>query len=221
MVFQITGKISRAALRVDKRDCFNRCVLLIVLMGFFLILFLNQSVLAKESLIWPKIGMTEPKERKFTITKHYWYREQMYDPPVNIEFLQESPAFHSGPEALLISQISAMKALNYDWWLNTWDSVSKLKIIDRVTKLDKSKEVWRNQWQNKFEDKKVLMVRWIETGTYVILTYKLVASNNEQKESAVVFKLDEGKWVATLDLEDDPVLRYFGEKNSLIKRVIR
>lgn len=171
---------------------------------------------------WPKITTTKPEKKEFSSTQHYRYRERMYDPPVKVNLLQEAPQSYSGPEAVLIAQISAMRRLDFDWWFNTWDEVSKKKIVERGQGTDKSKDVWLKKWKEEFSTAEAVLLRWIETREYVIVTYQLPSiSSSKQKEIPAAFKLANGRWSATLDLENDPVLLYFGEGKARIERVVR
>lgn len=204
-----------------KKFMYLRWPFVLLLIAIIFIISLSKANSNQVTTKWPKIILTNAVEKEFRMVNNYQYRERMYDPPVEVMFLSAEPENYSGPEAVFLSQMSAMKALDYNWWLNTWDSVSRKKIIETDQKLNRSIDTILKEWKKRFTSNRVEYVRWIESGKYVILTYKITPFKGKQKEYPLVFKLWEGRWAATMDLEEDPVLLYFGENKGRIERIIR
>lgn len=169
----------------------------------------------------PRIKAQKPEDKTFTVIKHYQYRERVYSPPVKVIFLDRDPKTYSGPEAVLVSQLSAMRNLDFDWYLSTWDNVSKNKILEQEKVKGKSRSLMLKQWKDDFNTKEVILLRWIETGEYVVVTYKILSAGGKEREIPTVFRLSDGHWTATLELENDPVLLYFGDKKTRIEKVVR
>jgi hypothetical protein len=181
---------------------------------------------------------TPPQKKEFTLLSHYHYLERPYTPSVVLTRISEDPIVPPNyAEQELISQFSAIDALDFEWWLKTWDGPSAQKIIDRMALGKMSDKDWKAQWAPKAGKTRVTLTRWLLTGEYVILVYKItpeeqtpVIKNPADKsrpaitnvvETATAFHLWNGRWHATLDLEADPVLLHFAEAKSVFEQVIR
>ena len=181
----------------------------------------------------PQMSPTQSKE--FTLISHYHYIERAYTPPQVISRVQEDPRVPPNfAEEELISQISAIDLLDFDWWLNTWDGPSQQKIQERMTAEKTTDKDWKAQWSPKAGKMRVSLTRWLLTGEYVILVYTISPEESmpappaKQKQQATVvsevataFHLWNGRWHATLDLEADPVMLHFTDSKSEFERVIR
>jgi hypothetical protein len=182
---------------------------------------------------------TPPQKKEFTLVSHYHYVERAYTPSVIITRISEEPAVPPNyAEQELISQFSAIDALDFDWWLKTWDGPSAQKILDRMSIGKVSDKDWKAQWSPKAGKTRVTLTRWLLTGEYVILVYKItpeetkasVESAAKQKSPAVItnvtetataFHLWNGRWHATLDLEADPVFLHFADAKNVFEQVVR
>lgn len=187
------------------------------------------------------LQMTPPQKKEFTLISHYHYRERAYTPEVVLTRVQEDPAVPPNfAEQELISQFSAIDALDFDWWLKTWDDASQEKIHDRMLATNTTDKDWKTQWSAKAGKMRVTLTRWLLTGEYVILVYRITpqeqlaviekkpaAKPNMQSpsgtvvEAATAFHLWNGRWHATLDLEADPVMLHFADSKHVFEQVVR
>jgi hypothetical protein len=170
---------------------------------------------------FPPIALTDPESHRFTFTGHYNYRESLYNSSVLIEIVGEKHISNiSGPESLLIEQLSSMKALNVERWLSTWDDLAqdqiKATLDSSPTALDELKNKWAKHYASM---KEIRLRRWIETGTFVIVTYSVLQGSDPAKEFATVVKMEAGEWRATRDLETDPVVQYIDRNEQRIEAV--
>ena len=177
---------------------------------------------------------TPAQKKEFTLTSHYRYLERAYAPAVILTRVQEEPTVPPNfAEQELISQFSALDALDFDWWLKTWDDASQEKIRDRMAADKTTEKDWKNLWQPKAGKMRVSLTRWLLTGEYVILVYRITpieqitpvpakqVSQTTVSETATAFHLWNGRWHATLDLEADPVMLHFADTKNVFEQVVR
>lgn len=186
---------------------------------------------AQAQAVWPEITRTEPVRKRLEVRTTFRYREIFFDPPVLVKKVDAPLGFDGAPETLLISHISAMKNLDYDWWLSTFDEPSRKKIEREDAAAGRTRDDRIREWEANMQDASVTMERWLDTGEAVFLTYKARqvgdaaaetdGTNETAAEIPVAIRLYEGRWAATLDYEDHPVLMYFDEASSVVERVIR
>jgi len=181
---------------------------------------------------------SKAEDHDFVLVSHYYFTERDYQPQVVLPRVSQLPAETQSPEEVLISQFSALDALDFDWWLKTWDGPSAQKIQDRMTAEQKKEAEWRKQWQAQAGKMRVVLTRWLLSGDYVVLVYR-IEPVVEQKEAstavkgvkhakienspevASVFHLWNGTWHATLDLENDPVVLHFADTNAAYEWTVR
>ncbi len=176
-----------------------------------------------------KFERTAPEQKRFVLTVNYPYRERVYDPPVLVKKLRVKPEGRQMiAENILISHISAMKNLDFDWWLDTWTAAERPAILKQLEAAGKTKEDLLEEWKNTISKSSVLIKRWIIARKYIILTYttSIQDPNNKSKvitskEIPVTFKFSDLRWNITQELENDPVVLYFNAGTSRIERVIR
>ena len=173
----------------------------------------------------PRAKTTTPQAKEFVLVRHYNYQERRYEPPVALSLTPPAapaaeatePRFASAEQALT-AQLSALQAGDFAAWLNTWDEAARRQIQTRGAAFAQPSGAWRQPWQEKFQPgASVTLTRWILTGTYVILTYRIGRGD----ETAVAFHLTGERWKATLELEDDPVLLHFKDGKTKIEKTIR
>lgn len=180
------------------------------------------SIAASAQSLYPA---SSPQSKEFTFTGRYHYIERDYTPAVVIPRVSEAPKEVKSAEEALISQFSAVDALDYDWWLATFDEPAQKQMLSAEANADAAKKDWKQEWQPKAGKLNVKLTRWMISGPYVILAYTL--STADQKgmgtlpEYATAFKIWDGNWRATLDLQGDPVLLHFADTKSRFERVVR
>ena len=173
----------------------------------------------------PDFPRSSPQSKEYSFTARYHFIERTYSPAVVIPRVSQAPALIQSAEEALISQFSAVDALDYDWWLSTWDDPAQHKMAESATKPVDSKKVWQQQWEGKAGKLNVKLTRWMISGPYVILAYTLSTADQKGSttlpETATAFRLWNGNWKATLDLEGDPILLHFADTKTRFERVVR
>lgn len=176
---------------------------------------------AEETFEWPQFSTSEPIDKQFTFIHHHVYRERLYDPPRNVPVMEEKPELYGGPEEVVASMLSAVRHEDYDWWLGTWDETSRQRILASEEAMGVSREDRLEIWREKIGKSNATLVRWVETGQHVILTYRRPTAEGHSDEQAVAFKITGDGWAATLELNKDPVFLYAKTEQERVERRIR
>jgi len=157
---------------------------------------------------WIKPLYKTAKGQQKTITQvdKFPYREQVYQPPVTIKGLAKSQYRYVTPEDAMVSRFSAMMNGDYEGWLASWDAKSQrlLKQLDAEPNRGPDKRI--AQWKGLFEKAKPVLIRRIQTGQYVIITYKLLTADGKDAgmfEFPTVLHEVGGLWSGTEDLSGD------------------
>src|SRR5882724_1847404 len=124
--------------------------------------------------VTPAFKTGPPSSGDKIVSEQYNYTQSEYSPPILVEALKRNQRAGDTPEHAFISRISAMMDQDYDDWLTTWDSASRLWTIDSGTKMGRDKEFYIKQWSGTFAKTRMQLVRRITTGSYVLITYRLV-----------------------------------------------
>ena len=196
------------------------------------------AILCVFGLAYSGISYSQDKPAPIYNTKHpvmdkvvseelYTFAIRTYDPPVRIKPVKQNDASYDVPEQAAIAQISAMLAKDFSWFRNTWTKESKIIMENDDKKNNFNKDFWVNAWAKAFRDKDVDLLNYIETGEYVIISYRFVSKNKiadsseKDMELDTVLKREDGKWLATQELAQDPVLLYWRSPETRVKRVKR
>ncbi len=173
---------------------------------------------------WPRLLHGTAEERTFVSHRTYRYWERRYDPPVLVEQLAGPVGGIRGPEQTLFELVSAMRAGDFDWWLGLHDSEARARLEGALERPGHTPEDLKAGWQARFRGRPVELTRWIETGRYLVLVYRLGGEGTAAggtgpggngrgsgpgEEIPVVLTTKEGQWLVSFDLEDDPVVKYF------------
>lgn len=178
----------------------------------------------------PLFTTTPPIAKKVVVEDQYHFTIRQYSPAVKVKLITRDKASYDSPEAAAISAISAMASKDFEWFRSTWDR-SSIEIMDKQDKaLNHSAEFWVGAWGKAFENRKVELTARIETGDYILIAYKLVKefahsdppdTSGKEIELVTVLKFQEGKWLATQELSQDPVLLYWKTPEVRPKRIVR
>ena len=168
-------------------------------------------VKAKDRTSWilPIFKTTVPVNKQITTVVHYPYREMSYAPAVTVNDAVVPAEQHvDSPEDVFIARASDMMRLDYVSWLDTWDPASKLETIAYSQHKNASPEFKLKQWGGVFRSVRLQMVRRIETGPFVIVSYAMAVQGKRAGpyEFPTVFQPVKGTWYATQDLHSDPLL---------------
>jgi len=164
--------------------------------------------------VWPRFATAPAEERVLTLVDRWDYVEQRYEPPYTIDAaVPQGEARTDSPEAVMISRISAMMRSDYEEWLSHWDPASREFLAAKNAQQGETPQSWVARWDDRLRFMRFRMLRRIETGPYVIITYTLVTPQGEDATGAelelpVVFRRseEEGRWFATQDLRHDALL---------------
>jgi len=163
--------------------------------------------LVNGSYMAPEYPASSPEVKRFTNTTRYVYVEQRFDPPYLIQPAPKNQADYSTPEGTMRARASALATLDYDWWLECWDTASRQIILHQP---GKDKNYWIEQWRSLYTKNRFRLLHRIETRGYVILTYNMVdpatgADRGNGLEFPIVYKKENGRWYASQDLARDPL----------------
>lgn len=168
--------------------------------------------LAADVKTWvsPAFKTGSPEGKEIVTIDHYAYREAAYDPQILVDHaVSRSEARDDKPEYAFISRISAMMSSNYDWWLATWDKTGRELTLQNDAEKGATSNAWVKQWNQVFSGVRMVLIRRIVTGKYVVMTYGLRTLDGRPASSfelPVVLCDQGGRWYSTLDLRRDPLL---------------
>lgn len=161
----------------------------------------------------PLYTTTPPQDKQFAFERIFNYRIMKYQPAIVIQRLTRDSASNATPEQALASQVSAMLAGDREWWMSNWDAASQKFHKERDLQMNRSAADWRAIWDRALRGQQVRLVNRVVTGPfgpYVMLQYELHdAGGKVTLTSNFVSKEEAGRWVATLDLSEDPLFHYF------------
>jgi hypothetical protein len=149
------------------------------------------------------------QEHTVSITYQYTYDERLFAPPFVIAAVSPMARTFASPEATMIARASAMKDLDYDAWLATWDEHAKAEMEQRAKQSGRKLNDVVDQWRGIMKAGRIMMVRRIQTGQFVVLTYRVVDSTGKdisQLELPSVFHLVGDQWLGTQELSSDELL---------------
>lgn len=197
---------------------------LFCLLYLFIIIIAPNISSASDKLPKPIFPISDYEIKKIIVEEVYYYRIMAYTPPVKVPlYAAEEDKSYKTPEEALISVLSAMFAKDYNWWLSSWTKSSQELNIEEDRKRNITPETWTQIWERDLKGKEVEITHRIEVGSYIILGYSVIDLNEKDVskrsfESQLVFKLEDGKWLATLDLASDPVKWSWRNPEKRIRR---
>lgn len=178
----------------------------------------------------PVFSTTPPTTNKVVSEEQYYFSLRHYSPPVDVKVVPREKASYDSPEMAAIAAISAMVTGDYDWFRSTWDKAS-LALMDARDKAEnQTPEFWVKAWDEAFRNRMIQLTARIDSGDYVMIVYRLVGQPDAASpakpagadvELITVLKPDNGKWVATQALSQDPVLLYWKTPGTRLKRMVR
>jgi hypothetical protein len=157
----------------------------------------------------PLYKTTKGQEKTIIQVDKFPYRESTYLSQKPIQPVAKDKYTFVTPEDALVSRLSAMANLDYDGWLKSWDDKSQqlLKAMDAHPDAGPQKRI--DQWRGVFGQVKPVLIRRIETGSYVIVTYKLMNKAGQDAgilEYPAAFKQVGGLWMGTQELQSDALM---------------
>ena len=168
----------------------------------------------REVIEWmfPIHRTASPAQRRKTVTEHFDYVEMEYAPsPVLTQFVSCDEASFATPEQAFVSRLSAMVAGDYEWWMEHWDAESQVIVNARNAQSGETPQDWIKRWSDQLISLRFKLVRRVETGDFVVVTYQLVDQDGADAsgvglEFPTAFRKVEGRWMATQMLAADALM---------------
>jgi len=178
------------------------------------------------SWVFPAFPTLPPTEEALTAVNIYNYTESLFDPPLVVEQLPEGVESFETPVKAMITRVSTMMAGDFDAFMETWEPESRVETAERDADLGRTPLNYVQTWASIFDVARTTLIRRIETGRYVILTYKYVSEDGEalsEMEFPAVFAKVDGEWLASQDLarDDLPELSPWVTGAEVVERTIR
>ena len=172
-----------------------------------------------------KYNTTKPEHLEVYEKLSYSYTHCKYDPPVRVT-VSEVLTRYDSPEDAAMSLMSAMAAADYASFYRGWTSEAQKTMSEEDNAKHHSPDYWTKQWTKWLRGRKVNMTDRVETGKYVIISMIAAPTQADAQEEPTEFpwvlvKDSKGRWLATEDLDADPVLLNWRRPSSAIERVIR
>jgi hypothetical protein len=170
---------------------------------------------------------TEPPVQQRVVAEYqYFFTVNRYTSPVPVAITTRDKASYSSPELAAMALISAMATQDFEWFRSVWDIASVKRLEERDKAANQDPSFWKNAWARAFANTRVELTTRIETGDYVLIVYRIVPANatsaqSEGVELTTALKSEKGRWFATQELADDPVLSYWKTPDVRVKRTIR
>jgi hypothetical protein len=164
---------------------------------------------------WPRPSFpaSDREPKQFTVEYVYRYVQSDYKPPVTLPVVRHSEAQTDTPEHTLIAAISAVKTLDYDWWLSLWDVKSQAIFRERATTDKQDAAFWKAFWQANFPGKAVTLESRIELVFDIMLEFRVGTTVNGKGGGLqpIVLRREDGHWALTLELSKEPFLPWTGQ----------
>lgn len=147
-------------------------------------------------------------EKSIKIDKaEYRFKIKKFDKPQPVKFINKGEAAYNTPEQTLTTHLSAMRALDFDWFCKSFDSDSLQQLKQADKKDNITPAIRQEQWQKitmlsaEFTHK----VEYTSNGkVYTIIAYCFIsADGKQQKTHAVPMINNAGRWFITRALGDD------------------
>lgn len=160
--------------------------------------------------VFPSFPATPPEERTLTAVHIYNYEESLFAPPVTVtDPIPQAAADYSTPERAMITRVSAMMTGDFDWYQETWDPLSLAVLQEHDAYFNNDSAEYLERWANIYASHRNQLIRRIDSGSYVILTYKMIDEEGvglmDDMEFPAVFEQQDGQWLASQDLMRDPL----------------
>jgi hypothetical protein len=174
----------------------------------------------------PPLYPTAPAEDKqFIVERVFNYRRLVYKPSILIQRVTRDQASEATPEQAFASQMAAMQSGDYEWWLSTWDKASQKFQVERSAQAKRTPADWRAIWDKAVRGQQIKLIERVQTGTlgpYVMLVFEMSdASGKPTYKSSYVSKEEAGRWVATLDLAEDPLFQFYEGGKDKVSITVR
>jgi hypothetical protein len=207
-----------------KVSSINRSLMFLLIGSTALMLLTVQSGSAQEAAPKPASNNTVPIKKELVVENIYNFSVMEYEPKVVFQpQTKQEQASHDTPEQAVLSHFSAMYSGNYQWFQSTWSEESRKANDADDNQRNRTPEFWIGKWKSVLTGNKVELTNKIETGSYVLIAYRLVPSSGEAAilNDTLALVIENGRWVITQELASDPVLSLWNAPSLKFKKVIR
>ena len=168
----------------------------------------------------PPAGASSVEFKTLIVENVYSYELNKYTPSKQLNLITDrKSASYADPAAALVAHFSAMKAADFDWFLNSWSANSRVEMMVRDKKLNRSSSYWIDLWSNWGVGDSFELLNWIQYGRYVLIQYQLKSVNGNKKliVDTVALIKDGQEWKLTQDLANDPILVNWNNQRGRIQ----
>jgi hypothetical protein len=158
----------------------------------------------------PNLGMPKGKELRTEAGKAYAFIERTYEPAHRLPLLEEPVKSRrlSSPEEVVTSLASAIRQLEWQWFLGLWDERSRNFMVDTMDKADFAPARRLAQWRRNYVGKEMQITRRIDMAGYALVSLSPTDGHRDtwDKIPPLTTKRDpSGRWWLTHDLRAHPV----------------
>jgi hypothetical protein len=171
----------------------------------------------------PTFAVSEPTKSVVIVEKVFHYQlaipKKGHD---KVRLVQKKYASVDTAIDAFVSRFSAINTLDYDWWLTTWAQSSKELALDYYKSKGLDKNYWLNAWKKQFIGRKITFKQKVIYQDYVIFIYNVAAPNGQPGvyDLPIVFRQQNNQWAVSLDIRQDPILRYSPWVEGLDREVV-
>jgi hypothetical protein len=173
----------------------------------------------------PIFPTAPPEDKQFVMERVFNYRRLLYKPAIVVQRVTRDQASEVTPEQAFAAQMSAMQAGDYEWWLSTWDKASQKFHADHGAQIKRTPADWRAIWDKALRGQQIRLVERVQTGIYgpyVMLVFEMSdAAGKQTFRSSYVAKEEAGRWVATLELSQDPLFQFYEPGKDKVTITVR
>lgn len=165
----------------------------------------------EEMWVTPTFDTGQPVEKSITIETKFDYH--LYEPKKGFEkvnLVRRKYAGYDSAQKAFVARMSAVTSLNYEWWLDTWDSSSKELALDYYGRKGLNKDHWLKTWKEKFVGRKITLKHMVDYEDYRIVVYNVANKNGTPGflDLPVVFKKSGEDWLVSLGIRQSPLLHF-------------
>jgi len=156
----------------------------------------------------PQFPSSPMQQKQFTVQYVYNYAESTYTPAVPLPTPSRSAIKFDTPENALIALYSAMRAPDFDGFLNCWDEPSRAALQAQVKNSAAFKQKLLDAWKTMVADKPILLTHRLDTVNYIVLDAVIQNAYGPGKpfEDSEVLVFEKGRWVLSNQFQIDGLI---------------
>ena len=159
----------------------------------------------------PRLGTPRGKELRTEDGQAHPFIERRYEPAHRLPLLAEPTTSNalSTPEDVVTSLASAIRQLDWQWFLALWDTESRTYMVDAMDQAGFAPAQRLAQWRRNYAGKEMQITQRIDMGGYALVSLSPTDGDAHtwSKVPPLATKRDpSGRWWLTHDLRAHPVL---------------